>query len=192
VRELVIETVSAFANSNSEGDLLVLGISSTGEVLGIDHLNEGQRNSIMNLHTLLRNHAAEVIFHYCQDAKGRDKTLALIYSAYVPDAICETLEAHPRAWARNGSQSVLMNQTVRDQVRFRKGILDSDSVSCCQFSPEDVDAEVVKEFRKVFFGNSTLLEITPEPAPNAACVRGPAALQPQGRRRPSAVARPGG
>ena len=36
VKELVAKTVSAFANSNVEGGLLVLGISSTGEVVGID------------------------------------------------------------------------------------------------------------------------------------------------------------
>ena len=57
VKELVVKTVSAFANSNVEGGLLVLGISSTGEVAGIDHLGEDQRNSITNLNTLLRTHA---------------------------------------------------------------------------------------------------------------------------------------
>jgi hypothetical protein len=60
VKELVIKTVSAFANSNSEGGLLVLGISSSGEVIGIDHLSEDQRNSITDVDTPLRNHAAEI------------------------------------------------------------------------------------------------------------------------------------
>src|SRR5262249_51561933 len=46
IKELVIKTVSAFANSNAEGGLLVLGISSAGDVLGIDHLGEDQRNSL--------------------------------------------------------------------------------------------------------------------------------------------------
>ena len=32
VKELVVKTISAFANSNVEGGLLVLGISSSGEV----------------------------------------------------------------------------------------------------------------------------------------------------------------
>ncbi len=52
-----------------------------GEVVGIDHLGEDQRNSITNLNTLLRTHAAEVKCHHCQDASGADKTLCLIYSA---------------------------------------------------------------------------------------------------------------
>jgi predicted HTH transcriptional regulator len=155
VKELVIKTVSAFANSNVEGGLLVLGISSTGEVAGIDHLGEDQRNSITNLNTLLRTHAAEVKCHHCQDTNGVDKTLCLIFSAYVPTAICETPEATPKAWVRNGHQSLPMSQEVRDQVRLRKGLLDLDSVAWCPFSPDDLDAEVMNEFRRVFHPDST-------------------------------------
>lgn len=155
VKDLVSKTVSAFANSNAEGGLLVLGISTTGVVVGIDHLNENQRNSITNLDSLLRNHAAEVVFHDCQDAEGNDRTLCLIYSGYVPNAICETLDANPKSWVRHGSQSVLMNQAVKDQVRLRKGILDLDSVPYCPYSKDDIDAEVVREFRRVYYPEST-------------------------------------
>jgi len=155
IREHITKTVSAFANSNNEGGLLVLGISSSGEVVGIDHLSEEQRNSITNLNVLLRNHAAEAKFYDCQDSNGNDKTLCLIYSAFAPDAICETPEDNPKAWIRNGSQSVLMTQAIRDRVRLRKGILDFESTPLCTFSPDDVDAEVVKEFRRVFHPDST-------------------------------------
>ncbi len=155
IKELVIKTVSAFANSNVEGGLLVLGISSTGEVAGIDHLGEDQRNSITNLNTLLRTHAAEVKCHHCQDANGVDKTLCLIFSAYVPTAICETPESTPRAWVRNGHQSLLMTVEVRDRVRLRKGLLDLDSVAWCPYSPDDLDAEVMTEFRRVFHPETT-------------------------------------
>lgn len=150
VKELVVKTVSAFANSNVEGGLLVLGISSTGEVAGIDHLGEDQRNSITNLNTLLRTHAAEVKCHHCRDAGGGEKTLCLIFSAYAPTAICETPESVPRAWVRNGHQSLPMSLEVRDQVRLRKGLLDLDGVAWCPYSPDDLDAEVMTEFRRVF------------------------------------------
>lgn len=155
VKEVVCKTVSAFANRNAEGGLLVLGISSNGEVFGIDHLDESQRNSLTDLNTLLRNHAAEVVFHDCHDAKGIDRTLCLIYSAYVANAICETPESNPRAWVRNGTQSILMTQEVRDQVRLRKGIVDTDSMACHPFSTEDIDAEIIKEFRRVFHPEAT-------------------------------------
>jgi len=155
VKELVVKTVSAFANSSVEGGLLVLGISSTGQVIGIDHLSEDQRNSITNLNTLLRTHAAEVKCHNCHDASGADKTLCFIYSAYVQNAICETPESTPKAWVRNGHQSLPMTQEVRDQVRLRKGMLDLDSVPWCPFTPDDLDAEVVTEFRRVFHPETT-------------------------------------
>jgi predicted HTH transcriptional regulator len=155
VKELVIKTVSAFANSNVEGGLLVLGISSTGEVVGIDHLGEEQRNSFTNLNTLLRTHAAEVKCHHCQDASGADRTLCLIYSAYLPNAICETPDATSKAWVRNGHQSLPMSQEVREQVRLRKGLIDLDSVPWCSYSSDALDAEVVTEFRRVFHPEAT-------------------------------------
>ncbi len=150
VKDLVIKTVSAFANNSVEGGLLILGISSRGEVVGIDHLNEGQRNLIMDLNTLLRGHAAVARCYDCQDAKGNDRTICLFYSSYVPNAICETPGANPKAWLRYGSQSVLMSQEVRDQVRIRKGLLDLDSQPLCQFFPDDLDSEVITVFRRVF------------------------------------------
>jgi hypothetical protein len=41
------ETISAFANENHDGGLLVLGISKLGEVRGLTHLNDQQRNAVM-------------------------------------------------------------------------------------------------------------------------------------------------
>jgi predicted HTH transcriptional regulator len=150
VKDLVVKTVSAFANTNAEGGLLVLGISSTGDVAGIGHLTEDQKNSITNLNTLLRCHVGEVKDFDCKDATGNDKTICLVYTPYLPSAICETPDANPKAWVRNGTQSVLMNQEMRDQVRIRKGLLDTEGASFCPFSPDDVDGDVVTEFRRVF------------------------------------------
>ena len=99
VKELVIKTVSAFANSSVEGGLLVLGISSTGDVIGIDHLNEEQRNSITNLNTLLRTHAAEVKCYHCKDAGGVDKTLCFIFFRLCCDRNLRNPESNPRACA---------------------------------------------------------------------------------------------
>jgi len=48
VRKGIVKTVSAFANSNVEGGLLVIGISSDGTIKGIDHLLEDEKNSLTN------------------------------------------------------------------------------------------------------------------------------------------------
>ncbi|ASC71902.1 hypothetical protein XM38_028560 [Halomicronema hongdechloris C2206] len=155
LKDHVIKTVSAFANSNREGGLLVLGISSAGKIVGVDHLSEPNCNALTDLNTLLRAYAAEVKFYPCQDINGEEKTLCLIYSGYLSSAICETPEKTPRAWVRHGPQSLPMNQDVRESVRLQKGLLDIEGKPWCPFSEEDIDAEVLKEFRRVFHPEST-------------------------------------
>ncbi len=153
LRDLVVKSVSAFANSNAEGGVLVLGIASTGEVAGIGHLTEEQRNSITNLNTLLRCHAGEVKEVDCKDKQGIDKTICFIYTPCLPGAICETPDG--KAWVRSGSQSIPMNQEMRDQIRIRKGLLDIEGLPCCAFSSDDVDVDIVNEFRRVFHPEAT-------------------------------------
>ena len=150
VRELVVKTVSAFANRNVEGGLLVLGISSFGDVYGVDHLSETQCNDITDLNKLLLHHAADVRFFDCTDAAGNARTLCLIFSGFSTTGICETVGNHPRAWTRNGSQCVQVTQAVRDNLRIRKGLVSIESDPVCEFSVEDIDKDVLAEFRKVF------------------------------------------
>src|SRR5438045_4130577 len=61
--EEITATVSAFANQNRQGGLLVIGVDSTGGAVGTNHLSEQQRNSIANIDPLLRNQAAQVRTH---------------------------------------------------------------------------------------------------------------------------------
>ncbi len=150
LRELVRKTVSAFGNTNVEGGLLVLGISSGGVVEGIDHLTETQQNDICDLNTSLLHHAAEVRLYDCQDTHGDQKTIALIFSGWATTGICETVGNQPRAWTRNGSQCVIVTQAVRDNLRIRKGLIDFEMDPFCEFEVDDVDKDVLTEFRKVF------------------------------------------
>src|SRR5690348_4779981 len=62
-KEQIKETVSAFANSNADGGLLVIGISKTGEIRGLNHLTDLQRTDISNIRQLLRHTGATVHWH---------------------------------------------------------------------------------------------------------------------------------
>ena len=150
LREAIVKTVSAFANTNEEGGLLVIGISSKGEVIGIDHLSEEQRNSLTNLDRYLRSHAAEIKEFDCKNREGEDRKICLIYSANLSNAICETIEKHPKGWIRRGPQSTPLRPENRDQIKERKGLLNLDSIPWCPFEPEDLDADVMTEFRRVY------------------------------------------
>src|SRR5690349_15939206 len=70
IREEIISCISAFANENPLGGLLVLGISKKGEVKGTKHLTEEQRNSITNINDLLVNQSVKIKLHECLNDNG--------------------------------------------------------------------------------------------------------------------------
>ena len=155
VRDEIKETISAFANANREGGLLVLGIASDGTVNGIDYLSEQQKNSLTDLTTLLHHQAAEAKFHQGTDAHGGHKTICLIFVPYTDNSICETPERTPKAWTRSGAQNVLMTPEVRERIRNDKGLVNFEITPCCLYDPDDVSRDVLTEFRKVFHPDST-------------------------------------
>ena len=155
VRSEVRATISAFANSNVEGGLLVLGITSNGTVNGIDHLSEQQRNSLTDFPTLLHHQAAEAKFYQDDDAHRSQNTICLIYVPYIDNGICETPERTPKAWARSGCQNIQLTPERREQIRNDKGLVHYELTPCCQYEADDVAKDVLKEFKRVFWPNTT-------------------------------------
>jgi len=135
-RKKITKTISAFANSNQEGGLLVLGISSHGIVTGIDNLTEEQQNSLSNFDTLLNNHTADAKQYSLTDDSGDDKTVLLIFVPHSANSICETPGQNPSAWCRRGLQNISMTHELRNNIRTQKGLLDFDDDVCCEFSLE--------------------------------------------------------
>jgi hypothetical protein len=66
VLDQITECISAFANTNKSGSLLVVGISSQGEVKGISHLSDNQRSRLTGFNALLSDQAAQAKFWVCQ------------------------------------------------------------------------------------------------------------------------------
>ena len=150
LRQLVTQTISAFANSNRDGGLLVIGIASDGRVTGTKHLSEQQKNSLTNLDQLLRNQATEAKFHDCTDHTGAKNAICLVLTPYADKNICEKQGRNAEAWERNGPQNVQMTQDRRDRLWRRKRLTDFENTVCCPYSRADVAEDVLAEFRKVF------------------------------------------
>ena len=113
----VVECVSAFANTNPAGGLIVVGIARDGRVTEMAHLRDEQRNDLTNLNNNLMHHAAEARFFDCTNAHGAPDRICLIYAAYAERAICETRESRPKAWTRHGAQNLLLNDEQRERIR---------------------------------------------------------------------------
>ena len=151
----VAACISAFANRNRKGGLLVLGISSTGEIKGIDHLDEDKINSLMAFNDLLKNHQVPNIeLVECRDNTGTKKKILLIYVSYVRDTICETLSTPPEAWIRSGAQNLPLSEEQREQLKRDKQMTNFENAYCCPFRIDDVDKDVLQEFREVYLENA--------------------------------------
>jgi predicted HTH transcriptional regulator len=147
-------TVSAFANENHEGGLLVLGISKTGEVRGLSHLTDEQRNSIARPSDWLLNQNSRVKLHECSDSTGKAAKICLIYAPFTANAICETIGHSPSAWRRQGAQNTLLSSDQKDQLRRDKRIISFEDEPCCPFDLFDVDQPLLAEFRKVYHSDA--------------------------------------
>lgn len=142
--------VSAFANTNKNGSLLVLGISKTGQVKGFSHLSDNQRNSVTNVNELLAAQSARMNFFVCQNDEGIQDEVCLIFVPYTEMAICETFGNSPHSWVRHSSQNICQNDAQRDQLRRDKKIVNFEAAYCCPYQPRDLDQGLLQEFRSVF------------------------------------------
>jgi predicted HTH transcriptional regulator len=155
IREQIRETVSAFANSNDVGGLMVIGIAKTGDVQGLAHLTDAQRNDISNIQQLVCNTSAKVHWHECADLEGQGNCLMLIYVPETVDAVCETIEANPRAWKRVGAQNLLLTDRDRDQIRRDKRIDMFERRFAGRYDAADVDHGLLSEIRETWSELST-------------------------------------
>jgi len=149
IREQITECVSAFANCNKFGGLLVLGISSQGEVKGINHLVEKQLNSLTNINDLLLNQFTQIKLFDCQDDSGSSNRIILLYTLYTEHGLCQTPGKIPKAWTRQGVQNISLNHEQIDQLRRDKKIVDFEQEYCCLYNSDDLDRGVLQEFRRV-------------------------------------------
>jgi predicted HTH transcriptional regulator len=154
LRDQTIECISAFSNSNKGGGLLVVGISNTGEVTGVQHLSEQQRNSLTNINVRLVNQSTTVKYVDCEDKNKTANKIILVYAPYVDNGICETLGYPPEAWVRSGPQNLPMSGGQREQLFRDKKIVDFEQRYCCPFDISDVDKGVLNEFRKVYLAGA--------------------------------------
>ena len=164
LKENITRCISAFANSNREGGLLVLGVTDNGTLQGTQHVDEQTMNNILQVTQNLKNHTTQP---YIVDVPNSDrKQLHLLYTPYAESAICETVADFSKAWKRVGAQNFPLTDQDREQLKRDKRIVDFEISYCCPYAPDELDKGVVEEFKKCFlqsrdayFGNDTTEEV---------------------------------
>lgn len=148
LKDSIKRCLSAFANTNKEGGLVVLGIANGGTIKGIQHVEEQKLNDILQVRETLKGHVTEPKHVNLQDSDNNQ--LFFLYTQWTPNAICETVEAFPKAWKRVGPQNRPMTERERDQLKRDNRIVDFENSYCCPYDPNELDKGVVEEFKKAF------------------------------------------
>ena len=148
LKDKIKQCISAFANSNRAGGLLILGISDDGTIKGTQYVDEQTLNGILQVARDLSNHATqleEVVLPNSDKNK-----IHLLYTPWSPNGICETFADFPKTWKRFGAQCLPLTEQDREQLKRDKKIVDFETSYCCPYDPDELDKEVVEEFKSVF------------------------------------------
>lgn len=148
LQEEIVECVSAFANT--EGGLIIVGVSKTGDVTGINHLQESQLQCITSINQLLRNQSSKTSYMDCTNTNGEPDRILLIFVPVSEHGICETIKLPAQAWVRNGSMCEPMTEQVREMIKRERRIVDFERTFCCEYDPNVIDRDVLAQFRKSY------------------------------------------
>ncbi len=148
LKDKIKQGISAFANSNRAGGLLALGIADDGTIKGTQHVDEQTLNGILQAARDLSNHATQLKEIVLPNSDG--ERLHLLYVPWTPNGICDTFADFPKAWKRVGAQCLALTEQDREQLKRDKRIVDFETAYCCPYNADELDKEVVEEFKSVF------------------------------------------
>ncbi len=152
LKDKIKQCISAFANSNKSGGLLVLGIADDGTIKGTQHVDEHTLNGILQASQDLSKHAPSVKDVELPNSDG--KRVHLLYTSWISNAICETVGNFPQAWKRFGTECVALTDQDREQLKRDKRVVNFEYSYCCPYDPNELDERVVEEFKKAFLESS--------------------------------------
>jgi predicted HTH transcriptional regulator len=105
--EALAQTISAFANSNPEGGLLIIGVKDDGKIVGVNH---PAGTAVTPVNTMLRypeylvENPAEYRLAPITDDNSQPNHLLLIYANFSPRRVVELTDR--TAYERRGDQTV--------------------------------------------------------------------------------------
>ncbi|MEO8666589.1 MAG: RNA-binding domain-containing protein, partial [Ignavibacteria bacterium] len=140
-REKIKTCVSAF--TNSRGGILVLGISDSGDIVGLNHLNENEYNSLtQTLRENVSNHQSETFEWFYETKK-----LLFIYSPVGFSGVSKTIESHPKGWYRDGANSLPLTSEIEQRLIIERS-KKFEQLAIIEFNENLINEKVFDIFKK--------------------------------------------
>lgn len=142
----IAEAISAFANSNPEGGLIVLGIEDGGVIKGLDHLGTDKISQLQKSSTHVSHQVNQKLV--CAKTKDmRDATLLFIYSPFSPARVIENTKG--KAFKRVGDSTIELRNEERRELEYTKGQIQFEDEIACPLDTNEVSEDVIKEIRQM-------------------------------------------
>lgn len=141
INEHIEKTLSAFANAT--GGLLVVGIASNGDLLGIDHLSENQRADLLVTQSLRGASIFAKLHGFSVDSDTKNIALFMV-EGNERSFCCRTKD--DAAWIRRGPSTVRLLGEELEQLKRDRRIVEFERMIATVFSSSNAEKTVVQEF----------------------------------------------
>lgn len=139
------DDISAFANA--EGGTIVIGISNSGELEGINHLSNEKLNDLIEAPRTVCKPMPHYDIEYFPilTKSGEHDRLLLIHIRPVRNNLIRT--AKDDTYLRVGDRSVLMKGDNLRQLEYQKQLQKYENEVCLHASLEDLDKNLLNEYK---------------------------------------------
>ncbi len=142
-REKLAEVISAFANSNPEGGLVVNGIADDGTIGGLDHLGEAKIQELLKC-VMFVTHQVESKIVRTRGQSGHEVQLQFIYVPFSERRVVETNKK--KAYRRVGDSTVELRDEEKRELEYTKGQIQFEDEPAYPLTWDELDSEVLQEF----------------------------------------------
>lgn len=139
----VAKTMSGFANAS--GGLLIVGVSSNGEVLGIDHLSDSQKGDLLALQSL-KGAQIHGTVHTIRTVDQTRQIALLMVESHDRTYCCRIRDE--AAWIRKGTNTCPLRGEELEHLKRSRRIVDFELMPACPFTVSDIDEATIDEFIK--------------------------------------------
>ena len=141
IKELIESTMSAFANA--DGGVLVLGVTNTGEIAGLDHASEDQINGLLNPSSMT---GAVIQAKLYSIPVGKVIGKIALFKVDAPErTICQRIK-DDATWIRKGLSTKRLRGAELEQLKRDRRVVDFEMVPIDPFEIQDIDQGVLTEF----------------------------------------------
>ena len=156
--EALAQTVSAFANSNPEGGLLIIGVTDRdNKIVGA---NRPQGTAATPVNKMLRyadylvENSSEYRLVNITDDDGQPNQLLLIYANFSPKRVVELTDR--TAYERRGDQTVKLRDEEKNELRFTKGQKSFEDEPAAPYESVSLDQDVLQQWSQAIIARNNL------------------------------------